>query len=164
MVGFDSVGAKTLRMQLLTGLEAQSFVQGLVHDKTQVGNFWIDLSVATIQRMAKRGTLDFGGSEYGPAVTVGLHSHKRQEDDKYGWWELRDGIYLLSFNEKLEGLPENHAAFLAPHPRLIATGAFHASSYFFAGDEMSAALAVPQAGCALKQNCRVSRLQIFKLR
>jgi dUTP diphosphatase len=151
-------------MELLTGLEAQSYVQGLVHEKTQVGAFWLDLTVAAVQRLTKRGTLDFGGSEFSAAESLPLRSNKRRDDDKYGWWELGDGMYRVIFNEQLNKLPDDHAAFLAPHPRLISAGASHTSSYFFQGDDLSAVVNVPQAGCALKQNCRVSRLQVFKLR
>jgi hypothetical protein len=161
-VGFEPVTAKLTLMELLTGLNAEAYLTGLVHAKTQVGSHWVDLTVAAVHRLTKRGALDFGGSEYAPASTVAMNTHKRNDDDKYGWWELRHGMYLLHFNEQLHELSEEHVALLTPHPRLTATGANHTSSYLFREDRLSAVLDVPLAGVALKENCRVSRLQVFK--
>lgn len=150
-------------MQLLKGTETESLLEGLVYAKKQVGTYWVDLTVAEIHRFTKPGALDFGGSEYAAAETVAIGAERRAEDDKYGWWELEPGIYKLRFNEFWSSLPDNLMAFLAPHPRLLASGASHPSGYLFSGDDLSATLEVPQAGVALKKNCRTTRLQIFRL-
>ena len=158
---FCQLRDKAWRVDLLHGKDVETLLDGVVHSKTQVGTLWVDLTVREIHRLTKRGSLDFGGSEYSPAETVPLKAHRRSEEDKYGWWELRHGMYLLHFNESLS-LPAGHTALLTPHPRLTATGSAHASTYLSAGDPLNAVLDLPQAGCALKENCRVSRLQVFK--
>lgn len=148
-------------MNLLTGEDVETFLNGIIHAKTQVGSLWVDLTVKEIHRLTKRGSLDFGGSEYCPAETVPLKAHRRADDDKYGWWELRHGMYLIHYNESLN-LPDNYMAVLSPHPRLTATGSTHSKTNLFHGDSFNSVLDIPQAGCALKENCRVSRLQVFR--
>ena len=148
-------------MNLLHGEDVETFLNGVIHAKTQVGTLWVDLTVKEIHRLTKRGSLDFGGSEYCPAETVPLKAHRRADDDKYGWWELRHGMYLIHYNESLD-LPDNHMAVLSPHPRLTATGSTHSKTHLFRGDSFHSVLDIPQAGCALKENCRVTRLQVFR--
>ena len=149
-------------MRLLQGDEIVAVVDSIVHAKTQLEKNSLDLTVASIHRINKRGSLDFGGSEMQPAETVPLTSHKKGDDEKYGWWELRQGLYILCYNERLE-LSENLIGYLCPHPRLTQTGCTHTASYIQPGDKLSAVLHVPVAGCALKENCRVSRLQLFEI-
>jgi deoxycytidine triphosphate deaminase len=143
------------------GKDIEELLDGIIHSKTQVGILWVDLTVKEIHRLTKRGSLDFGGSEYCPAETVPLKAHKRTDDDKYGWWELRHGMYLIHYNETLN-LPDNHTALITPHPRLIATGSAHSTTYLSQGEGLQSVLDIPQTGCALKENCRTSRLQVFK--
>ena len=149
-------------MRELDGKAIVALLEGVVHAETQVDKFCVDLTVAQIHRFTKRGTLDFGGGECLGASTKALHPKKKGEDDKYGWWELHQGLYLLVYNEKFRNIDERHLATLSPHPRLLQAGAYHATSSVFVSESFTSVLHVSQVGCALKENCRVSRLQIWE--
>lgn len=149
-------------MNNLTGAETQSYLEGLVYAKTQVGARWVDLTVFEIHHFKSRGSLDFGGSEYRPAETATLTPHKLKDEDKYGWWELSEGTYLIKYNEKLVEFSDDELAEVLPHPRLLAAGGSHPAAYFSRGETLLTVLSVPPEGLALKQNCRVSRLRISR--
>ena len=54
-------------MKLLGKDSLESLVTGIVHVKTQLGEHYLDLTLASIHRIESRGSLDFGGSEMEPA-------------------------------------------------------------------------------------------------
>ena len=146
---------------MLTGTEITELLSGVIHEKTQVGPYWVDLTVSEVHRYTKRGRLDFGGSEYATAQSKALHPHKKSKDDKYGWWQLHQGLYLVVYNESLSSLKAGQAAQISPHPRLLQAGAYHASSAVVAEEKFASVLHVCKAGCAIKENSRVSRLQVW---
>lgn len=145
-------------MNVLCGEEIKDYLEGLVYAKTQVGERWVDLTVSQIHHFKSRGSLDFGGSEFRAAETACLTPHKLKEDDKYGWWELSQGTYLVYYNEKLVKLSGSELAHVAPHPRLLAAGGSHPATYFTSEEALRVVISVPPEGLALKQNCRLSRL------
>lgn len=133
----------------------------MISAKTQIQNFTVDLTVAEIHVFTKRGALDFGGSEFIPVSSKAIKAKLLSAEDKYGWWELHQGMYLVRYNERLES--QNFSTgILSPHPRLIAAGAGHHSITVSPGNTLQSVLLIPQVGCALKQNCRVSQLQLFR--
>jgi hypothetical protein len=147
-------------IRTLTGDEIVEKLDGVVHDKTQVGPFWVDLTVAEIHRYTKRGCLDFGGSEQQAAASKALHPRKKRGDDNYGWWELHQGVYRIVYNETV-GEVSGSLIQLSPHPRLLEAGAQHPTCSFAGGEILSSVLHVAHCGCAIKENSRVSRLQIW---
>lgn len=147
-------------MKYLSGAKISEKLDGIIAPKNQVHDACVDLTVSKIQRFTKRGSLDFGGSEFRAAHFEAISSKKLNSDDKYGWWELSAGLYRLSFNEQISD--DNFlSGYLTPHPRLIQAGCFHSSMIIEPGESLEAVLQVPEVGCALKENCRVSRLQLF---
>ena len=149
-------------MNNLTGEESQSYLEDLVYAKTQVRTRWVDLTVSEIHHFKSRGSLDFGGSEYRPAETIRLVPHRLKDEDKYGWWELSEGTYLIKYNEKLVKFSDDELAQVLPHPRLLAAGGSHSAALFARGETLLTVLSVPPEGMALKQNCRVSKLTIIR--
>src|SRR6056297_3424617 len=84
-----------------------SMVKNYIHEGKQ---FSEDIPVAylTVHQigvLAGRGSLDFGGSEYSTAQIDWIVPQKQQEADKYGWWHLLPGSYMVEFIESLELSP-----------------------------------------------------------
>lgn len=142
--------------------ETRSQVDGLVYLDTQRAAVGLDLTVASVHRVTGPGSLDFGGSEFEPAALEEVEPSLRNEDDDYGWWELVAGGYLVRYNETL-ALEPGQWAYVLPLERLLTAGASHGS---FAADgsrdPLETLLLVGDAGCRLKENCRISRVVIME--
>jgi deoxycytidine triphosphate deaminase len=148
-------------MDVLEGEQVARLLQNLIHEKTQVHGESVDLTVRSIYRMATTGSIDFGGSEYSAGEKVLLTPKKIKPEDKYGWWLLAAGEYLVEYNEEL-ALPPHHLAIVQPHERLIETGVTH-NTLLIAdpGQKLSTLIQVCQADVRIKQNARISKLLIL---
>lgn len=127
-------------------------IDGILHEPTQKQDKQIDLSVNEIFKVNSRGKLDFGGSEYQPSKTIKINSEKKNEDDDYGWWNLKRGIYLVKYNEKIATSP----VFIQPHKRLIKTGSYTTSRIIDEKGEINDLLFVGENGLDIKENARIA--------
>jgi len=118
----------------------------------------VHLTVREVFHPTSSGSVDFGGSEYSQAKTEPIPASKLSPEDKYGWWDLSQGTYLVELNESLS-LPENAIGLLIPSPRITHSGASHATQILFGENErIIVPLFVPSCGIRIKQNARVSQL------
>lgn len=133
------------------------FLSGIVHEDTQraESGAGIDLSVDAVRAVDGAGEIDFGGGELAAAATSAIDPEKRSEGDDYGWWELSEGTYLIEYNEDLTA--ESASFALQPRTELVERGASHPT--LFVRELPRVPLSVPDAGLALKENARVSRLR-----
>jgi hypothetical protein len=137
-----------------TGRAPATFLDGIVHEKTQREGRGFDLTLGAVHRVARPGRVDFGGGELEPAVTVPLDPERRDQDDDYGWWDLEAGQYLVEHNETLTA--ENVAFVLQPRDELVARGAFHPTVHVEELPRLP--LSVGDGGVGLEENARVSTL------
>ena len=86
-------------VSFIPGFEAADRIKNLIHKDTQIGEDKVYLTVKQIYSLDKKGSLDFGGSELNLAKRKPLLPKKKLTEDKYGWWSLSRGIYLVEFNE-----------------------------------------------------------------
>lgn len=150
-------------MRYLTGSEVAATLANLIHPDTQQHDFETDLTVGAVFQLTTPGALDFGGSEYEQAGREALEPAKAQPDDKYGWWNLSQGTYLIRFNETAT-LAEAQVAFVQPHERLLLAGGQHPTFYFRGRREkLETLLTVGEAGLRIKENARLSKLLILDL-
>ena len=150
-------------MELLTGRQAASRIQGILSAKYQVHGDWVDLTIRGISGVDPVGRLDFGGGEYMPAGQMTIAPKRLRPEDNYQWWELDRGCYIIEFNETLR-LADNEIALLEPDPRTLRTGATHVA-VFLRGRvaPMDTLFNVQAQRLMVKQNARVSRLRVFRL-
>lgn len=136
--------------------------ENLIYPPKQLVGNTLDLTVKKIYSLKKRGTLDFGGSEYQPADLEPL-SPKLEDDPKYGFWILSTGSYVVEYNENL--IKNEYLAIVYPHQRLLHTGCFHPS---FIVDpsrnshSIQGLLSVNAQGVRIKENARISTAITFK--
>ncbi|MBI4462239.1 MAG: hypothetical protein HY653_04970 [Acidobacteria bacterium] len=150
-------------MQLLPGRLAVERVKNLISDKHQVHAYHVDLTARTIYGLNPTGEVDFGGSEYAPALRQELRTHQKHSQDRYQWWELPHGAYLVEFNEAVD-LAENEIALLEPHERLLRAGASHPANFLRGPvNPVHTVLNVTSARIQIKQNARLAVLRVFRL-
>lgn len=94
-------------------------IEGLVHAGTQVRDDAVDLTVDDVRRVEEAGRVDFGGGELADAATEPVGTERRDPDDDYGWWNLAEGTYLLTLNERLSG---DDPVRVEPRRELVARG------------------------------------------
>jgi deoxycytidine triphosphate deaminase len=149
-------------MEPVTGREAVTRLTGLISPKFQVHGYAVDLTAKQIYGLDPNGQVDFGGSEYSASARVPVASLRRNKEDKYEWWALDRGCYVLEFNEGLR-LAEDEIAILEPDDRLLRCGAMHAMTFLRGqGERMETLLIVGTLSVQIKQNARVSRLRVFR--
>jgi len=134
-------------------VDLTAFVDGIVHEPTQVTDRGLDLTVSAVHEVTEPGRVDFGGGELEPAGTSPHPSAKRNPDDDYEWWTLSAGQYLLAYNETITA-PEDVRLVIQPRDELLARGAAHPTLRVESLDRLP--LSVGGAGLKLKANARVS--------
>jgi hypothetical protein len=151
-------------MKILTGPEIfHNKLKETVHEDTQVEKQSVSLTVAAIEKLSGPGELDFGGSEFKTGKRETIKPLLRDEEDKYGWWELGGGDYLLELNETLD-ITEEQIAFIQPHEHLYINGASVPGLFFTAdnaGEKIRIPLRVGQQGLNIKENARIATLLVF---
>lgn len=149
-------------MEPVTGREAVTRLTGLISPKFQVHGYAIDLTARQIYTIDPTGQVDFGGTEYAASARVPVASLRRNREDKYEWWDLSRGCYVLEFNEGLR-LADNEIAILEPDERLLRCGALHGMTFLRGqGERMETLLMVGTMSVQIKQNARVSRVRVFR--
>jgi hypothetical protein len=148
-------------MRLLSGAEIEPLLSGITYADKQRHEFSFDLTVHSIHNFAHPGALDFGGSEYSAALLASIPPGKTNPADKYGWWDLVAGTYLVRFNEN-PSFPAGTCALIVPHRRLLSAGAAHSPAY---GETettiLEVLLQVHVAGLRIKENARISTLLVW---
>lgn len=141
------------------GTDILDFIGNIIYKKKQVEDYSVYLTIKKVFKFTGKAELDFGGSEYTEAKTEEIEPIKRKPEDKYGWWELAGGEYLVEFNEKLEKLlPESKLVILQPAERITLNGTFHATKIIEKKGEIRLTLHVGESGINIKENARISKL------
>jgi len=147
--------------KFLHGEQIAALLSGATYLPKQTEPNSIHLTAGEVFRPSSCGSVDFGGSEYSEAKGESIPPTKLSQEDKYGWWDLPQGAYLLQMNESLT-LPENSIGLLLPSPRITRNGASHPVQLLTGNCErMVVPLLVPSVGIRIKQNARVSQLIVL---
>jgi len=145
-----------------SGREIAGFATGLVSEEHQVKPYGLELTVAKVFIVKKEGDIDFGGSEEKEALIEELEPGKRSPGDKYGWWALTSGEYLIEYNEKIE-VPEGCMAIIQTLQRTLKAGVIHPTVVLTPGEKVrKMLLQVGKSGFNIKENARVSLLMGIK--
>jgi len=155
-------GRRTMTTSFIPGFEAADRIKNLIHKDTQTGEDKVYLTVKQIYFLDEKGSLDFGGSELSLAKRKPLLAKKILPEDKYGWWNLNQGTYLVEFNEQID-LEDKEIAILQPREELLCNCSFHPLRIITPEEKLSfIPLNVGYQGIDIKQNARISVLRIVK--
>jgi len=149
-------------MEPVSGTEAAARLTGMISPRYQVHGYSIDLTAKQIYALDPAGSVDFGGAEYSPSARMPVASQRRNREDRYEWWDLSRGAYMLEFNENL-ALAPNEFAILEPDERMVRCGASHGTVFLRGqGERLETLLMVGTLNVHIKQNARVSRVRVFR--
>ncbi len=149
-------------MEYRKGNDIVDYLENIIYKDTQIQEDGIHLTVYKIFQLTGRGELDFGGSEYKECKPREIPPEKRSPDDKYGWWSLNKGEYLLEFNEKVvESLLEENILVLQPAEMLTKNGSYHPTFIINKPGRITTTLFVGEAGLNIKENARISKLIVI---
>ncbi len=155
-------GKLTMTVPFIPGSEGIHRIKNFIHKDMQTGEDKVYLTVKQIYSLDKKGSLDFGGSELNLAERKPLLAKKKLTEDKYGWWSLSQGTYLIEFNEQIE-LREKEIAILESRKELLQNGCFHPLRIITPEQKLSfIPLNVGSQGIDIKQNACISTLRIVK--
>lgn len=144
----------------LSGEELVGHCEDLIHAETQKSDFGLDLTLEKIYKVESVGALDFGGSEERQPDLSLVEPTKRSSDDKYGWWDLETGNYIVQYNESLH--LDNEIGFVLPLPRLVRAGSSHVPIVFRSELVVPPILDVGSPGLEIKKNARISQLLAWR--
>jgi len=119
------------------------------------------LTVNRIGTLTSRGSLDFGGSEYSAGEIEWMEAQKQSPDDKYGWWRLEPGSYVVEFNESLQAT-KRQRFYLQPWEHVTANGTSHPFFILIPPrDTLRVYISVGPAGLDIKENARFSEIGVL---
>ena len=149
-------------MKKRKGSDIIDYLEDIVYADKQILDDGIHLTVNKVLNLTKRGDIDFGGSEYKESQTREIPPVKRSPDDKYGWWSLSEGEYLIEYNEKIrDSIPQEDIIFLQPALRLVGNGSYHPTLIINNQGCIATTLFVGKRGLKIKENARISKLLIM---
>lgn len=140
-----------------------SYLENLTYKNTQLQPDGVDLTVTEIHKITSPGSVDFGGGEYEESEVEKVAPNKRAPDDKYGWWTLSEGEYLIKYNEHIN-LSEGDLGIIQTKSWLIRNGSRHPTLTFTneRREEITSVLFVGSTGVKIKENARVSKLTVIE--
>ena len=101
----------------------QKLVQNYLDLDIQLTPNGFDLTIEKIFGFDSKGALDFSNSERVIPAGKEVHSKKQKPQDKYGWWNLKRGVYKIRTNERVN-LPKNLIGISFTRSSLLRMGAF----------------------------------------
>ncbi|MFW6189281.1 MAG: hypothetical protein ACOC7T_02520 [Planctomycetota bacterium] len=130
-------------------------LEGTVHKETQVDEHGVHLTVGNISKTHAHGDLDFGGSEMKECKLHEVEPLEQQPGDRYAWWRLEEGRYVVEFNERIkDGSP---CMLVVSNDRLLNCGCSIAATAAGPGP-VRTVLDVPGCGVRIKENARIALL------
>ncbi len=142
-----------------------NLVQGYMDLKTQLTPNGFDLTIEKVFEFDEAGALDFSNKERKVPQAGEIPAQKIQPDDKFGWWDLKRGIYKVRTNEAVS-IPKDLVALAFTRTSLLRMGAFTQHGVWDAGfqgkSEFVLVVDNPK-GIRIKQNARVAQLVFLNI-
>ncbi|NIT60351.1 MAG: dCTP deaminase [Aliifodinibius sp.] len=138
-------------------------LENIIHEKTQFPDTdnIAYLTVSKIGKITEPGALDFGGSEYNAADIKWLEAKKHSDEDKYGWWDLNEDMYLVEYNEKVQ-LDETSRVLIQLWTKALKAGISHPTLVITESrDPLQILVTVSKAGIDIKENARLSEIRMI---
>ncbi len=147
-------------------IKKDNLVENYLNLETQLTPNGFDLTVAKIFAFDASGALDFSNKERIIPAGREILPKKINSADKYGWWNLKKGVYRIITNEVVN-LPYNLIALGFSRTSLLRMGGFTRHGVWDAGfrGRSEFILVVENSfGVKLKQNSRIAQLIFIKIK
>ena len=146
-------------MTILTGSEAQNFVESMIDPETQTQMCGMELTVQKIERFTSAGAVAFDNIERELPLTEPM------DFDHSGWIDLPAGAYLVTFNE-IVNVPKEVAALARARSTLLRCGVSLETALWdpgYRGRSQSLLVVYNSQGLRLKKNARLMQLIFLRL-
>ncbi len=144
-------------------VEEKGIIEGYIDLNTQLTPNGFDLTAAQIFGFNDKGQLDFSNKERILPDCGEINPVKAGNEEKFGWWDLKKGIYKVKTNETVN-LPNDLIAMAFTRTSLLRMGVFTQHGVWDAGfrgrSEFVLVVENPN-GARIKQNARVAQLVFF---
>ena len=153
------------REELQELISANRLIEGYIDLKTQLTPNGFDLTAGKIFEFDAAGALDFSNKERSSPACRELEPRKESAGDKFGWWELRRGIYKVRTNETVN-MPRDLAALAFTRTSLLRMGGFTQHGVWdagFCGKSEFALVVENPAGIRIKQNARLAQMVFVRI-
>ena len=124
-----------------------------------------DFTCRKVFKFSSCGALDFSNSERVICDEKEVKSRKQKPRDKYGWWDLKKGVYKIRSNETIN-LPNDLVAVAFPRSSLLRNGVFTQTGVWdagFKGRSEFILVVENKNGIRVKQNARIIQVIFFKV-
>ncbi len=149
-------------MEYIKNKDFLQYVKNIISEKHQIKSHELHLTVSKIFEIHNKGSIDFGGSEEKKSQIPQLEPYKKNPKDKYGWWELEQGLYYVKINEKIS-IKENQLGIITPLKRTIDAGAIINTEIITKNDTNDLKLSFfAFNGIDVKENARIAKLFILE--
>jgi len=141
-------------------IKEKKLVENYINLEKQLTPNGLDLTVQNIYEFLEAGFVDFSNKERKLPATRELIFEKKNDNDKYGWWHLKKGVYKVVSNEIIN-MPDNLIALAYTRTTLLRMGAFTQNGVWdagFSGKSEFILVVENPFGIKLKQNSRVVQL------
>lgn len=153
------------REEIETLIKEKELFSGFIDLKTQLTPNGFDLTVNSVSEFKEEGALDFSNKERKLPAVEDIPVTKENPEDKFGWWDLKKGVYKVKTNETVN-IPKDLIAIAYPRSSLLRMGVFTQNAVWDAGfkgrSEFILVVDNPQ-GLKLKQNARVVQLVFVRI-
>ena len=146
-------------------IETKGLVEGYMNLDQQLTPNGFDLTAGKVFEFTSLGSLDFSNKERVVPAGKEIIAQKADPADKFGWWDLKAGIYKVRTNEAVN-LPNNLAALAFSRTSLLRMGAFTQHGVWDAGfsGKGEFVLAVGNVSVIkIKQNARIAQLIFYRV-
>lgn len=144
-------------------VKEKGIIEGYIDLNTQLTPNGFDLTAANIFGFNDKGQLDFSNKERVLPECVEISPLKESKEEKFGWWDLKKGIYKVKSNETVN-LPNDLIAMAFTRTSLLRMGVFTQHGVWDAGfrgkSEFILVVDNPY-GARIKRNARVAQLVFF---
>ena len=153
------------REELESLIVKDKLVEGYIELKTQLTPNGFDLTAEKIFEFEEAGVLDFSNKERRLPQGRELIPQKSAAEDKFGWWDLKKGIYKVRTNEVVN-MPCDLAGLAFTRTSLLRMGVFTQHGVWDAGfrgkSEFVLVIDNPK-GARIKQNARVAQMVFLRI-
>lgn len=153
------------REQIKDLIKKKKLLENFIDLEIQLTPNGFDLTVEKIFEFESAGFLDFSNSERVVPKGKEIKPKKRKIKDKYGWWNLKKGVYKIRTNEKVN-LPKDLIALAFSRSSLLRMGGFTQVGVWDAGFEGKSEFILTVGnpkGIKIKQNARIAQMVFIKI-
>lgn len=137
---------------------------GLITDyidlDTQLTPNGFDFTAGKIFRIEESGKVDFSNLEREIPDYDEIQAEKMDSEDKYGWWDLEQGQYIVETNETVD-IPSNLVGFAYPRSTLLRMGVSIQNGVWdsgYTGKSRFLLVVHNSEGVRIKENARVNHI------